>query len=193
VRLGVNVGKEASKMATTTGTKTRKTSTKRKATSAGRRRGTPTGASKAPEAEAAAVSGVDASADAQADAPVTDPVPDLTLAPHPEPAMADPAPDASSDASSDDRLRRTDLIGAIAARVSLKRSDAKLVFDVVLDEIGKALDVSDEVIVPPLGKLMVKKRDLKPGGPMLTLKLKRADAAPTAGDVPPLAEPNEDS
>jgi len=107
--------------------------------------------------------------------------------------MADPAPDASSDASSDDRLRRTDLIGAIAARVSLKRSDAKMVFDVVLDEIGKALDVSDEVIVPPLGKLMVKKRDLKPGGPMLTLKLKRADAAPTAGDVPPLAEPNEDS
>ena len=180
-------------MATTTGTKTRKTSTKRKATSAGRRRGTPTDASKAPEAEAAAVSGVDASADAQADAPVTDPVPDLTLAPHPEPAMADPAPDASSDASSDDRLRRTDLIGAIAARVSLKRSDAKMVFDVVLDEIGKALDVSDEVIVPPLGKLMVKKRDLKPGGPMLTLKLKRADAAPTAGDVPPLAEPNEDS
>ena len=47
--------------------------------------------------------------------------------------------------------------------------------------------------MPPLGKLMVKKRDVKPGGPMLTLKLKRAEEAPTAGDVPPLAEPGEDS
>lgn len=93
----------------------------------------------------------------------------------------------------DDRLRRPDLIEAIAARVSLKRSEAKMVFDVVLDEIGKALDASDEVVVPPLGKLMVKKRMEKPGGKILTLKLKRADVDPTAGDLAPLAKADEDS
>jgi nucleoid DNA-binding protein len=106
---------------------------------------------------------------------------------------ADTASDDSGSTGPDDRLRRPDLIEAIAARVSLKRSEAKMVFDVVLDEIGKALDASDEVVVPPLGKLMVKKRDVKPGGPMLTLKLKRADVAPMAGDLPPLADAGEDS
>lgn len=93
----------------------------------------------------------------------------------------------------DDRLKRPDLIEAVAKRVSLKRSEAKMVFDVVLDEIGKALDASDEVVVPPLGKLMVKKRLEKPGGDMLTLKLKRAAADPAAGDVAPLADTDEDS
>lgn len=92
----------------------------------------------------------------------------------------------------DDRLKRPDLIEAIAKRVSLKRSEAKMVFDVVLDEIGKALDASDEVVVPPLGKFMVKKRMEKPGGTMLTLKLKRAAEDPTAGDLAPLAETDED-
>ncbi|OAN84430.1 hypothetical protein A8B78_07065 [Jannaschia sp. EhC01] len=101
-------------------------------------------------------------------------------------AEAAPAPE-------DDRLKRPDLIEAVAKRVSLKRSEAKMVFDVVLDEIGKALDGSDEIVVPPLGKLMVKKRLEKPGGDMLTLKLKRAQADPAAGDVAPLAEAEEDS
>ncbi len=100
---------------------------------------------------------------------------------------------ASEPAADDDRLKRPDLIEAIANRVSLKRSEAKMVFDVVLDEIGKALDASDEVVVPPLGKLMVKKRLEKPGGTMLTLKLKRAEEDPTAGDLAPLAASGEDS
>lgn len=93
----------------------------------------------------------------------------------------------------DDRLKRPDLIEAVAKRVSLKRSEAKMVFDVVLDEIGKALDSSDQVVLPPLGKMMVKKRMEKPGGAMLTLKLKRAAADPAAGDVAPLADPDEAS
>lgn len=93
--------------------------------------------------------------------------------------------------ATNEALRRPDLIQAVAERVSLKRSEAKMVFDVVLDEIGKALDANEEVIVPPLGKLMVKKRLEKPGGEMLTLKLKRAEADPTAGDVGPLAKAAE--
>lgn len=147
-------------------------STKRKSTSAGPRRtgtlGTTTSAVSTPEPVVAVVE--DAAPDTAPD----------TVAPSATPA-------------DDDRLRRPDLIEAIAARVSLKRSEAKMVFDVVLDEIGKALDASDEVVVPPLGKLMVKKRMEKPNGSMLTLKLKRAAADPAAGDVAPLAKADEDS
>lgn len=119
------------------------------------------------------------------------------------PAMPEPVAEVSSavaeDVSTpsapavDDRLKRPDLIEAVAKRVSLKRSEVKMVFDVVLDEIGKAMDASDEVVVPPLGKLMVKKRLEKPNGDMLTVKLKRAAADPAAGDVAPLADVDEDS
>lgn len=101
--------------------------------------------------------------------------------------------ESEANPADDDRLKRPDLIEAIAKRVSLKRSEAKMMFDVVLDEIGKALDASDEVVVPPLGKLMVKKRMEKPGGTMLTVKLKRAAEDPAAGDVAPLANVDEDS
>ena len=149
----------------TTSTKT----TKRKSTSAGpRRSGTLGTTTSTPEVEEPV-----APADATPSADTT--------------ASADAAP------ADDDRLKRPDLIEAVAKRVSLKRSEAKMVFDVVLDEIGKALDVSDEVVVPPLGKLMVKKRLEKPGGDMLTLKLKRAAADPAAGDVAPLADTDEGS
>ena len=149
-----------------------KSARKRKSTSAGPRRSSPMGTTTA--SAAADVTEIE-------DSPVVE---------TPKEDTADTAAPAASD---DDRLKRPDLIEAVAKRVSLKRSEAKMVFDVVLDEIGKALDASDEVVVPPLGKLMVKKRMEKPGGDMLTLKLKRADADPAAGDVAPLAEASEDS
>lgn len=156
-----------------------KTSTKRKSTSAGPRRSGTSG-----------TSGTSATK-----APVSAPAPDAAKE---APAAVEATVDATAavlatGAAEDDRLKRPDLIEAIAKRVSLKRSEAKMVFDVVLDEIGKALDASDEVVVPPLGKLMVKKRLEKPGGNMLTVKLKRAEADPAAGDVAPLADVDEGS
>ncbi len=151
-------------MATKTTSKAK--STTAKATSAGRRKSTTTNASGTTRAASTPIE------------PVSTP------APTPEPTGAS---DANAEA-----LRRPDLIQAVADRVSLKRSEAKMVFDVVLDEIGKALDANEEVIVPPLGKLMVKKRLDKPNGQMLTMKLKRAQADPTAGDVAPLAKADEE-
>ncbi|GAB5445843.1 HU family DNA-binding protein [Gymnodinialimonas sp.] len=149
---------------------------KRKSTSAGPRRSA---------TSVKAVAKADAAPETEApESPAVDVAP-VAEAPTAEASAPKPA--------DDDRLKRPDLIEAIAKRVSLKRSEAKMVFDVVLDEIGKALDASDEVVVPPLGKLMVKKRLDKPGGDMLTLKLKRAEADPAAGDVAPLADPQEDS
>lgn len=147
-------------------------SSKRKSTSAGpRRSGTLSATSTATKATTA---------------PVSAPEPEVTPEVIEETASATPQTPAD-----DDRLRRPDLIEAIAKRVSLKRSEAKMMFDVVLDEIGKALDASDDVVVPPLGKIMVKKRMEKPGGAMLTIKLKRAEQDPAAGDVAPLAKTDE--
>lgn len=148
-----------------------KSTRKRKSTSAGPRRSSALGTTAA----------------AKTTAPATpEPVAEVT-----PPAAEDATP--SGTPVVDDRLKRPDLIEAVAKRVSLKRSEVKMVFDVVLDEIGKAMDASDEVVVPPLGKLMVKKRMEKPNGDMLTVKLKRAAADPAAGDVAPLADVDEDS
>lgn len=166
-----------------------KTTRKRKSTSAGRRRSSALGASASAKTSAPAEAPVDATNDKAAEAPQVEAKADVAPA---DPVVTPAAAPADTPAA-DDRLKRPDLIEAVAKRVSLKRSEAKMVFDVVLDEIGKALDASDEVVVPPLGKLMVKKRMDKPGGDMLTLKLKRAKADPAAGDVAPLADADQDS
>ena len=55
----------------------------------------------------------------------------------------------------------------------MKRSDLKLAMDLILEEIGKLLDTTEEVVIPPLGKLSVKKRLERDGGDVLTVKLKR--------------------
>jgi nucleoid DNA-binding protein len=178
----------ATKTTSKTATKSAAKSTTPKATSAGRRKSTPatTAATAASRTKAAAVAMRSAAKAAAASAA---PAPAAGVSA--EAAVASAA--AVKTATPSDAMRRPDLIQAVAERVSLRRAEAKMVFDVVLDEIGKALDANEEVIVPPLGKLMVKKRIEKPGGEMLTLKLKRAAEDPTAGDVAPLAKPAERS
>lgn len=75
-----------------------------------------------------------------------------------------------------DRARRGDLLDALADRSTLKRSDLKQAMELVLGEIGKLMDAGDEVVLPPLGKLTVKKRVAKDGGDVLTVKIKRMTA-----------------
>jgi nucleoid DNA-binding protein len=72
-----------------------------------------------------------------------------------------------------DRAKRSDLLDAVAERSALRRGDLRVAMDLVLEELGKLLDAGDEVVVPPLGKLSVKKRVARDGGDMLTVKLKR--------------------
>ena len=56
----------------------------------------------------------------------------------------------------------------------MRRADLKVMMELVLEEMGKLLDDGDEVVLPPLGKLAVKKKRVeRPGGDMLTIKLKR--------------------
>jgi hypothetical protein len=101
---------------------------------------------------------------------------------------------AKGEGAQDGRFRRGDLLEAVCARSPMKRSDAKVLLELVLDELGQAIERRDELILPPLGKLSVKRRKPEGGGAdVLTLKLRRGGAAGAAkGDESPLADPDED-
>jgi len=86
--------------------------------------------------------------------------PALAPAPAPEPVVTE-------------RARRGDLLDALAERSPMRRADLKVMMELVLEEMGKLIDDGDEIVLPPLGKLTVKKRVERPGGDMLTIKLKR--------------------
>jgi len=109
------------------------------------------------------------------------------------PAAAEGAETADT-GEDDPRFKRGDLIEAVAERTSLKRSDAKVVLELVLDELGRALDRNEELVLPPLGKLIVKKRKPDADGPdILTLKIRRPRTDGAEAGESPLADPDEDS
>jgi hypothetical protein len=101
---------------------------------------------------------------------------------------------AEGEGAQDGRFRRSDLLEAVCARSPMKRSDAKVLLELVLDELGQAIERRDELILPPLGKLSVKRRKPEGGAAdVLTLKLRRGGPAGAArGDESPLADPDED-
>ena len=72
-------------------------------------------------------------------------------------------------------FKRLDLIEAVCARAKIKRSDAKTIVELTLEEMGRALLDHGELVLPPLGKLSVKQRRPKTaGGETLILKLRPA-------------------
>lgn len=106
---------------------------------------------------------------------------------------AKPAKPAKDEDASDARFKRADLIEAVAVRTSLKKSDAKVVLELVLEELGKALDRNGELVLPPLGKLSVKRRKPDADGPdILTVKLRRPGPGGAKDGESPLADPDED-
>lgn len=112
-----------------------------------------------------------------------------------KPVEAPKAPEKASkgDDVADTRFKRADLIEAVAERTALKRSDAKVVLELVLEELGKALDRNGELVLPPLGKLSVKRRKPDADGPdILTVKLRRPGPAGAKDGESPLADPDED-
>lgn len=120
-----------------------------------------------------------------------------------EPSVQDATPDNTAKespvavaAAPDTRFKRQALLDAVCAKAPIKRTDAKTLIDVLLDELGRAIDSNDELILPPLGKLSIKRRNTEgAGGDVLTIKLKRAnDAGAGGGDKEtPLAAADEDS
>lgn len=90
-------------------------------------------------------------------------------------------------------FKRQDLLEAIVARSGGKRPEVKLMLDVVLDELARAIDTHSELALAPLGKLSVKRRKPDGGGPdILTIKLRRSREAGAEGAETPLAAARED-
>jgi len=74
-------------------------------------------------------------------------------------------------------LKRRTLLEAVAMRVGVKRTDAREVMDAVLVEMAEALDQGRDLILPPFGKVMLRKdKDGQDGRPMVArIKLIEAD------------------
>jgi nucleoid DNA-binding protein len=104
-----------------------------------------------------------------------------------------PGKKAAGKANKDGAYKRQDLLEAICARKPGKRADAKALLEVMLSELGRALDGNAELVLPPLGKLAVKRRKPDESGPdILTVKLRRMrDGQGEAGETP-LAAARED-
>ena len=131
------------------------------------RKATPAG--RTPKRRVPAAEPTDAAPDAAPCAPAAAPASVVSLVSGAVPDQAAPdAPDAA--------FRRPDLIGAVAARTALKRSEVKEVLDLVLDELGAALDARDMVILPPLGKIVIKARKNAGSASVLTAKIRRPAA-----------------
>ncbi|WP_340256026.1 HU family DNA-binding protein [Roseobacter sp. HKCC-CH-9208] len=74
-------------------------------------------------------------------------------------------------------LKRRTLLEAVAMHVGVKRTDAREVMDAVLVEMAEALDQGRDLILPPFGKVMLRKdKDGQDGRPMVArIKLIEAD------------------
>jgi hypothetical protein len=83
-------------------------------------------------------------------------------------------------------LKLRDLIDSVATATGGKKPDVKKTIEATLAALGEALAGGKALTIPPLGKLRV----VKTKGPVLTLKLRRAEGAKAAGLA--LADDGED-
>ncbi len=82
-------------------------------------------------------------------------------------------------------LRQKDLVDRVVERSGLKKPQVKAALDALLEELGEQLSEDTPLILPPLGKLRVARREPKGQGELLVLKLRRS--AP-ASDTEPTEE-----
>ena len=78
-------------------------------------------------------------------------------------------------------LRKGDLLDRLAAGSGLKKPQVKDTLEVVLAELGAALERGDDLVLPPLGRLKMVKRKVQGGTEVLTLRLRRAGEAGAGG------------
>ena len=97
------------------------------------------------------------------------------------------AADETTDTGKSDKkqpYKMQDLMQAIADRTELKRSELREAAGLVCEAIGQALDDGQTVSLPGLGKITPRKRDSKPGGDMLTARIKLVQRGEKLADMP---------
>lgn len=81
-------------------------------------------------------------------------------------------------------LKRRALLESVAARAGVKRTDVREVMDAVLIEMAEALEQGRDLILPPFGKVMLRKdKDGRDGRPMVArIKLIEAEKRGSGAD-----------
>ena len=87
-------------------------------------------------------------------------------------------------------LRKKELIERVVATSGAKKKDAKPAIEAVLEVLGKALAAGEDLNLPGLGKVMIKRRKEQPSATVLTCRI-RQPKKPAVGTNPPLAKPIE--
>lgn len=70
-------------------------------------------------------------------------------------------------------MRKKELIDAVVTRSGVKKKDAKPVVDAMLAVLGEALADNRELILPPMGRVKVRKEKKLPNGRVLIVKVRQ--------------------
>lgn len=73
-------------------------------------------------------------------------------------------------------MRKKELIDTVVTRSGIKKKDAKPVAEAMLAVLGEALAEGRELILPPLGKVVVRKEKKLPRGKMMIVKVRQTTA-----------------
>lgn len=103
-------------------------------------------------------------------APVT---PITGSAPTPAPAAKPAVVNAAQSVILGPELRKKELIDDVVARSGIKKKDAKPVIEAMLAAMGEALAEKRELILPPFGKLKVRREKDMPNARVLTAKIRQ--------------------
>ncbi len=69
-------------------------------------------------------------------------------------------------------MKKPELIERVMAETGMKKKDVKPVVEAMLTVLGKALTNGEELTVPPLGKLMIKRTKEAANATIVTIKLR---------------------
>jgi len=77
-------------------------------------------------------------------------------------------------------MRKKELIDTVVTRSGMKKKDAKPIVDTMLAVLGEALADKRELILPPLGRVKVRKEKQLPNGRVLVVKVRQTSPLKTA-------------
>lgn len=77
-------------------------------------------------------------------------------------------------------IKKPELIERVMAETGMKKKDVKPVVEAMLTVLGKTLSDGEELIVPPLGKVMIKRVKDVANAKIMTLKVRHPNNAGTS-------------
>lgn len=87
-------------------------------------------------------------------------------------------------------IKKPELIDRVMAETGMKKKDVKPVVEAMLTVLGRALSEGEDLTVPPLGKVMVKRMKDVANARVMTVRVRHPNTAGSA-PKPPLVEAAE--